>query len=1762
MAKEYVVANVTSEESTSNTFVEVLRRQAAAHPNRVAYTFLSESEAEGKDITFAELEKTALMIAAFLSSSISPGERVLLLLPSGLDYVASFFGCLYAGVIAVPGFPPHAGRGRHGEPWFQTIVRDAKPRLVFSTPEMIHAVPGKWMQEVGISVVSPAEIDRASGAEWHPPKIDAATIAFLQYTSGSTSQPRGVMVSHQNLLHNMKVIQEACGNDEESTVVSWLPLHHDMGLIGTVLHPAYLGARSVLMSPATFLHNPVTWLKAITRFHGKSSSAPNFAYDLCARRIKREQKVDLDLSSWRIAVNGAEPVRSDTMDRFTAAFSECGFNREAFRPSYGLAEATLMVTGARTSQSPLTKLFSIEALERNRVREPVSESDARVLVGCGHALPGHQVCLVDPKTRKLCVENEIGEIWIDGPSVAQGYWNRLEESESTFRAGLFPEEQGPFLRTGDLGFLYEGQLFITGRCKNLIIVHGRNLYPQDLEQTALQADSSLRPDAGAAFVVESGVEERVVLLCEIDRHAKSGPEKVIAAIREAILLEYGISVHTVALLRHGTIPRTTSGKVRHSTARELFLAGALAVVAQSTLEHDASGTASMAQLSLDQILQAEPELRYELIQNELRDRAAEVLKINPEGIRCDQPLVSLGLDSLMAAELKAWVEASFGKSLDTLELLEGASVAVLAAKILDQLDAENKPKSSQLEIPDSGSFPLSYGQKGLWVLHRIAPNSSAYTLVSAARTRSSLDIAALRAAFLELMARQPMLRTIFTNPEGNVCQTILTPGDIQPERHFEYRDLSALPTLDLSNLLNEELQNPFSLDREPPIRFLLLTLNASEHVAMLMLHHIIADLVSLENIFYEFEQLYERHRDGAKSILRKQGASFIEFVRWQAAMVESSEGVRQSEYWRTTLAGELPILEIPGARPRLTEPTFRGASLLFKLDQGLIHHLEMVARQTHATVFMVVAAIFQVLLHRVTGQQDLLLGTPASGRSRTEFASTIGYCVNPVVLRSQYNPSSLFVRYLAEVRRGALDAFANQDFPFSLLVEKLHPSRESGISPIFQAMFVWQGVRSGWGEALAAMSMGAPQVRFKLADLELDSIALENTGSQFDITLMMAPTMGGFSGTFKYNSNLFDEVHIKGLARQFSVLLEEVVNHSDRTLDAYSLLSRHEREQLLAASGAGADSIGLFAGSVLEVFAEQVTKTPLATALIAGTERITYEQLNARSNQFARYLQKLGVGPEVRVGLCLNRSVEMVLALLGVWKAGGAYVPFNPQDPGDRLAALIEQSGIKVIVAHEELIRQIPARLPQLVLLNLDLDLIAIEEDSNLNVPIERNNLAYAIFTSGSTGHPKGVMIEHRSLMNLLSGLQHAIYSDYPSQLRVSLNAPLAFDSSVKQLLALVLGHTLCIVPEEVRRNGEALLALVEEFGLQVLDCTPTQAQMIIEGGLLEKNPHLTLLLGGEAVPAESWEVLSNRYSGRSYNLYGPTECTVDATCCRLNLCAAPSIGRPLPGTNVYILNSSMELVPAGMFGEICIGGFNVGRGYLDNPRLTAERFLPDPFAGIQDARMYRSGDQGRFLDDGTIEFMGRLDRQVKVRGFRIELGEIEAALGQHPGVLDAAVVLQKSAAGDRRLIGYVVANEELSSNAYRDFLVRRLPEYMVPAAVVRIPRMPISANGKRNYALLPTAEISLLDRGSDYVPPQSNLEKYLVSLWSRTLNVEPVGIHDNFFSLGGDSLQATRLITQVQQDYPTGLPLLALFFQEPTIAALSLHVATTRVEK
>ncbi|HEX7771967.1 MAG TPA: AMP-binding protein, partial [Pyrinomonadaceae bacterium] len=736
---------------TNFSIVELLQAHASDEPDRVAYTFLTEGDAESPQLTFSQLDTRAKAIGAELQRANFPGGRALLLFPPGLEFITAFLACLYAGIIAVPAYPPRKKRGLNR---LTSIANDATPDLVLTTSSLFPVVQ-TWAAQnsrhKNIRVL-PADIIPDSEAQsWRHSAVEPDALAFLQYTSGSTGSPRGVMVTHGNIIANEEMIRRAFDQSQSSIIVSWLPLYHDMGLIGGVLQPLYVGASCVLMSPVSFLQRPRRWLEVITEYRATTSGGPNFAYDLCVRKIPAAERNGLDLSSWKVAFNGAEPVRSETMDRFAEAFSPHGFRRRAFYPCYGLAEATLFVTGGNVEAEPRLASVSAAAMHENRVVEPVAE-DQRTLVGCGRPWMDHQVLIVDPETQELCLPARVGEIWVAGPSVARGYWNRPQASGRDFEARLASKE-GSYLRTGDLGFFHDGQLFITGRLKDLIIVRGRNFYPQDIEYTVESCHPSLRRGCGAAFSMTIEDEERIVVVQESDRGlAERDVEVVIETIRGAVAQEHELSLHDVVLIRAGSIPKTSSGKIQRHACREAYIAGTLDVIAGS--------------------ISTPAEIDGELtVEDFLKSELARILRVSRSRLNAQQSLVSMGLDSLGAVDLKHSVEESFGVSIALSSLLDEASIAQIA----NEIQSETKSSSSEkllLAGPVSES-PLTYGQRGLWFVQRLAPDSGAYHIPVAIQIEGNLDAQALKNAFQALVDRHPALRTTFQQTaDGQPIQRI------------------------------------------------------------------------------------------------------------------------------------------------------------------------------------------------------------------------------------------------------------------------------------------------------------------------------------------------------------------------------------------------------------------------------------------------------------------------------------------------------------------------------------------------------------------------------------------------------------------------------------------------------------------------------------------------------------------------------------------------------------------------------------------------------------------------------------------------------------------------------------------------------------------------------------------------------------------------------------------------------------------------------
>lgn len=1756
------------------TVSEILRERALNQAEKVAYTFMSDGENEDGRITYQELDRRARAIASLLQKNIDhPGARVLLLYPPGLEYISAFLGCLYAGMVAVPSYPPRLNRP---DPRLQTIAQDAQASVALTTPEIVASIQQRLANTpdlASITWLTTQDLDNSAADEWQKTQITGDTLAFLQYTSGSTAQPKGVMVSHGNLTHNLKQIHQFFGMSPQSRGVIWLPPYHDMGLIGGLLETLYAGISTVLMPPTAFLQKPARWLQAISRSRGTTSGAPNFAYDFCVQKITEEQKQGLDLSSWELAFCGAEPIRKETLERFVATFEPYGFRREAFYSCYGLAEGTLIASGSTKGKWPTVRTFSGNTLAQSQaVLAKPKDPNPRELVSCGEASPDQRLIIVDPQTLEHCSDGRVGEIWLAGPSVAQGYWNRPEETTQTFQAELAgASDQGKFMRTGDIGFVHKGEVYIAGRAKDLIIIRGRNHYPQDIELTVESSYAGLPASSSAAFSIDVEGEERLVVVQELDRHMKQEETPaIIAAIRQAVVEQHELQVYAVVLIRVGSIPRTSSFKIQRRACRNQYLEGSLTVVASDTLELQIQQAEEPQQTQAGLIGKAlaaitEPAARQALLLVYLQEKIGHILHVPPAQIDAQKPLSAFGLDSMMAVEMKYAIETDLHISLPIEDLLQGISLRELVAQVAGSQPHETGPglqAESASSADETQDTPLSHGQRALWFIHQLAPDNSAYNISSAVRLPTALEYPALERALQTLFVRHPALRTTFP-----------AQGD-EPVQHIVARSELPLHTLDihewsneqLNEFLTKEIQQPFNLESGPLLRITLLNRSAQDHILLLVIHHIIADFWSLAVFADELGRLYHAELTSQTPSLEALPVQYRDYVRWQADVLGGDEATRLLAYWQQKLAGELPALDLPSDHPRPPVQTYRGGSQSLRLSSELSRKIKELSQRQGATLYMTLLAAFQVFLHRYTGQVDILVGSPTAGRSRAELAHLIGYFVNPVVLRGDLSENPSFVDFLAQVRQTALEAFAHQDYPFGLLVEHLQPKRDPSRSPIFQVMFVFQKTPLLDKPELASFALGESGARLDLHGLTIESLALEQLSAQFDLTLAAAEAADSLGLSLQYNRDLFDEASVRRMLAQFEALLDGITARPDEHIASLALLPSAERQ--LIADWNRRDFDYPAEACIHELFEAQVERTPQAVAVVFESQQMTYAELNTRANQLAHHLRTLGVTPGALVGLCVERSLDMLVGLLGILKAGGAYIPLDPMYPKDRLAYMLSNSQAGILLTQAALEGQLPESGAQKICLDRDWATIARQPGDNLDKHFSNNQLAYLIYTSGSTGTPKGVQLRHRSVVNFLHSMrQEPGLSDKDTLLSVT---TLAFDIAALELfLPLTVGARLILASRAVTIDGTLLSALMASSGTTCMQATPATWRLLLEAGW-SGNPKLKVLCGGEALPRDLADALLER-CGELWNMYGPTETTIWSATCRVEAGDGPiSIGHPIANTQLYILDASGGLAPIGVPGELVIGGDGLAQGYFGRPELTSEKFIPDPFAAPADkpeARLYKTGDLARFRMDEKgqlfIEFLGRLDHQVKVRGFRIELSEIESRLNQHPALKTSVVVAQEwGASGDplagagKRLVAYLVPVNETAPTAseLRSFLKQKLPDYMLPSAFVTLEALPLTPNGKVNRKALPAPKDEVVPE-TTFVAPHSETEQTIAQIWREVLQLEKVSTRDNFFDLGGHSLLMARVHRRLREALGREISMVELF-QYPTIDLLVKHLS------
>nr|WP_225587529.1 non-ribosomal peptide synthetase [Methylomonas fluvii] len=1740
-----------------------MQQRAECNPHRIAYTFLDYGVLGEHPLTYDELNSKARQLAAALQQKDMQGERALLLYPPGLDYIVAFFACLYAGAIAVPAYPP--SNNRH-MPRLQAILVDSKAKIILTTRQVANNIrhfPGAtgdlldkhWVQ----TDVVEHSVDASS---WQSPILQAKDLAFLQYTSGSTGDAKGVMISHGNLMANQQLIKRRFGHDERSTVVGWLPLYHDMGLIGNVMQPLYCGASAVLMSPMAFLEKPLRWLQAISDYRAHTSGGPNFAYDLCVQKISRDELMGIDLSSWQLAFNGAEPINPLTLQRFSDAFKACGFQRRAFYPCYGLAEATLLATGGAKQSLPRIAAFDKAALE-HRIVDSVdgNQLNARSLVGCGtiDIHDGQDLRIVDPDNATCCQNGRIGEIWLSGPSIAQGYWQNPEVSGKAFVNDAHGQS---WLRTGDLGFIDGGELFVSGRLKDLIIIRGRNYYPHDLEYAVEAATDALNPASTVAFSVDEGDGEQLIVLAELKRNRvrQEDYRSEFSAIRTRLTEECGIQADQILFLKPGTILKTSSGKLRRNACRELFIQQGFEFIAIDNLQVSSEISQSLVnvdpganehRLLRQALLTMDSGNAADLLAEHLSLKAAALSGLAAGTVESTHTLSQLGLDSLKAVEMKYFIDDLLGIDLPIIDLLGSSTLSACAVTALSLAKlAANAPVSiASADIDRALNSVMSYNQQALWTQAQLASGKALHHILIALQIRGKLNREALGRALIELHQRHSQLRVGFKL--GTDQHPVCLPLD-QLEPWLEQVDCCD-HSQQMKNL-QLFVNKPFDLEHGPLLRCGVFSCDDANPVLAFCAHHLIVDFRSLQVLLTELQTLYLAQSAGQTSLLSSSTSVYSDYVAWQRNYLDSTAAEQDLNYWRQQLAAELPRLELPGERSSAGADSYQSAAETLHISTETLNKLKRLAATHHTTLYTLLLSIFKTLLYRYSGQTDLIVGSPTLGRPRREFADLVGYFVNPVALRSRPHGEQPFCDYLAHVNTTVLEALEHQHYPYALLVEKVLHRTANDIAP-FRTWFVLQ---SADDPLAAALALGQSGIAGQWSDITVETVALPERSEEFDLALLCAEVREGLTAVISYRCDVVSQLSVLRMLGHFQCLLNGILAEPNTRLSQLPFLTVPEKQQLAAWNTT--TTYYPEHRSIVDLFEAVVDNQPQTTALIYGEQRLSYAELNERSNRLAHYLIAQSAGPERRIALSMPRGSALLIGMLAILKAGAVYVPVDPSYPQERQTYLFQDAGVDWLLTVMSLAPALDCG---------HLVKICVDEPhwfgaySATNPSVKRfpTSAAYLIYTSGSTGQPKGVVVSHANLLH--STLARSTYYREPLDCYLLLPS-FAFDSSVAGIFwSLSQGASLCLPDDNLLKEPLGLGALIERNQVTHLLTLPSLYQLLLEHVPSVALQSLrTIIVAGEACPG----VLAELHHARLptiglFNEYGPTEATVWCSVYRVqptDCDATLPIGTPITNMRIHIVDAAMHPVAIGVAGELLVGGDGISRGYIGQPGLTAERFVPDPFAH-NGGRLYRTGDRVRYRADGNIEFLGRFDQQVKIRGYRIELGEIEACLLRHQAVSSAAVIVREDTPGMKRLVAYW-SGEAAIQDALKSLVRDRLPDYMQPSTWVWLESMPLNANGKLDRKALPMPEIRTDDQYA-FVAPRDEAEEAVASIWCEVLGIDRLSIHDDFFELGGHSLAGVQVMAKIQDMFAIDLPVNVLF-EATTLAKFVDRMAECQSEE
>ncbi|MCL4875579.1 MAG: amino acid adenylation domain-containing protein [Anaerolineae bacterium] len=1639
----------------------LFEEQVVRTPARIAAAFGEEQ------ITYDALNRAANRLAhALIDKGVGPDVVVAILAERSLEYLIAMLGILKAGGAFLP-LNPRQPVERHvqilsqcqapvvlGSPGYRRVLEEASEQMLPDTRPAVHLI---------------SELVKASDGETNPPlRCTLDHLAYMMFTSGSTGQPKGVMVEHRGMINHNYAKLADLEMTEADVLAQNGPQSFDI-MVWQFLAPLLIGGR-VHIFEDDIAYNPIRLLDEIEQVGITVLQIVPALLHIMIQEAEQRGAARPRLENLRWVVPTGEALPTEMCRQWLSLYPNI----------------------------PLLNTYGSTECSDDQCHYPVREvppPDYRLpIMTIGRPIFNMQIYVLDTWLQPVPV-GVVGELYVGGIGVGRGYLNDPEKTAKAFLPDPFTTDRpgARLYKTGDQGrYLPDGTIEFLGRVDHMVKVRGYRIELGEIEAVLAQHPS---------------VEQNVVIV----REDTPGNPRLVAYV-----------------VPRGDVSDTNIWRSHLKEKLPEYMVPA-AFMVMDALPLSANGKIDRKALPAPDLSQFVSDSTYVAPRNEIEARLASMwsalLGLDRVGIQ--ENFFELGGHSLLVTRLLAQIRSQFGvelplRSVFETPTIEGLSELLASADLQSQLPPVRR-------ISRDEYLPQSFAQQRLFFLHQLVSDEFAYNIPNALHFRGRVRVDVLQATLNEIVRRHEALRTTFDMVDGRGIQVV------HPHTPF------TLPVIDLrrspdpdqeaKHLAEEEATTPFDLMTGPLFRAKLLQLEDERFTLVFNAHHAVSDGVSTDNMVKELVTLYTAFAEGKPSPLPELDIQYADYAQWLHDLENSGAIDSQLAYWKTRL-GDHTIAEMPTDNPRPPVQTFNGFSRPIEVPRSVAKALRALSQQEGVTLYMTLLAAFQTLMSRYTGSDDIRVGTAVASRPHTEFEPLVGMFVNTLVLRTDLSGRPTFREMIRRVREVALGAYAHQDVPFDRLVDVLRPDRDRSRTPLFQVFFVWED--------------DIPQA-IEFAGLTMSEEPIENYTAKFDLSIYLREIDGKPSGVVEYNTDLFEHDTIARMISHFQRMLEGIAENPDQQIADIPLLTDEEAYQLLVewnqTEAAYPETQGIH-----HLIEAQVKRTPDRIAAIFDDQQLTYHELNARANQLAHTLINHGIGPDMLVGLCVERSLDMLVGLLGILKSGAGYVPIDPTFPAERVAYMLEDANAKVLVTEQSLLDTLPQHQGEVICMDTDWPQISQERDTNPDAPFAPQNLAYTIYTSGSTGKPKGVQLEHRGVVNFLNSMRKEPgLTENDVLLAVT---TISFDIAVLELyLPLMVGAKVVIVSRDIAIDGVGLMQKMDQHGVTLLQATPATFRLLLEAGW-KGTPGLKALVGGEPLP----RVLANRMVDRTaevWNMYGPTETTVWSTVQKVERGEGfISIGRPIDNTQIYILDSRMQPVPIGVAGELFIGGDGVARGYLNRAELTAEKFIPNPF--VEGGRMYRTGDLARYIADGTMQFFGRADHQIKLRGYRIELGEIETVLAQHPQVKQNVVIVREDSPGNPRLVAYIVADGNLpDAGEWRGYLREKLPDYMIPSAFVGLEALPLTPNGKIDRKALPAPDPGLFADERAFVAPRNQVEEKLAAIWGEVLGVQRISVQDNFFELGGHSLLAMRIFAGIENEFGKRLPLTTLF-ATPTIEGLA----------